>query len=228
LKDLKEVQIASVNKAPSQSMKVGLSAAKIAVGLFHKLLLPQSIRLFCADSIDNKKAILNELKIIQYLVNCFSISDLTRASIFHSKNIILTIKFRITNTFFIDHKRDNIDVKQLLSNLEKKRLVKCGKFIKSSFRLVESWIKMLPDPTDDEQIQEFKNELNTSYQLDLEKYLDYYKHGVDGKSLLTETGNNILLTQRSWVEKIQQKIHNPSIQNKTPGKMFSLIITFEI
>lgn len=100
LKDLNEVQIASVNKAPSQSMKVGLSAAKIAVNLFHKLLLPQSIQLFCVDSIDDKKSMLNELKIIQYPINCFSISDLTYTSIFHSKNIILTIKFKIANTFF--------------------------------------------------------------------------------------------------------------------------------
>jgi len=87
---------------------------------------------------------------------------------------------------------------------------------------------MLPDPTNDEEIQHFKNELNTSYQLDLEKYLDYYKHGVDDKSLLTETGNGILSTQRSWIEKIQQKTNNPSIRNKSPGKMFSLIIIFEI
>jgi hypothetical protein len=130
--------------------------------------------------------------------------------------------------FFIDHKRDNIDVKQLLSNLEKKRLLKCGKFIKSSFRLVESWIKMLPDPTNDEEIQHFKNELNTSYQLDFEKYVDFYEHGVDDKSLLTETGHNILSTQRSWIEEIQQKIHNPSFQNKSSGKIFSLIKTFEI
>jgi len=101
LKDLKEVQISSVNKAPSQSMKIGLSAAKIAVSLFHKLLLPQSIQLFCADSIDNKKAILNELKIIQYPVNCFSISDLTYTSFFHSMNIILKINFKITSTFFL-------------------------------------------------------------------------------------------------------------------------------
>ena len=105
-------------------------------------------------------------------------------------------------------------------------MLKCGKFIKSSFRLVESWIKMLPDPTDDEQIQDFKNELNASYQLDLEKYLDYYNHGVDDKSLLTETGNDILLKQRSWIEKIQRKLHNASIRNESPGKMFSLIIIY--
>lgn len=130
--------------------------------------------------------------------------------------------------FFIDYKRDNIDVKELLVNLEKKRLLKCGKFMKSSYRLLESWIKMLPDPTNDEEIQHFKNELNTSYQLDFEKYVDFYEHGVDGKSLLTETGHNILSTQRSWIEEIQKTIHNSSVQNKSSGKLFSLIKIFEI
>ncbi|CAF0822804.1 unnamed protein product [Rotaria sordida] len=195
LKELKEVRITSVNKAPSESMKVGLSAGKIAVHFFHKLLLPQSIRLFCTDSINIKKDILNELKIIQHPVNCFSISDLTCGGIFHN------------------YKRDNIDVKQLLLNLQKKRFLKCGKFKKSSFRLIETWIKMLPDPTNDEQFQHFKNELNTSYQLDLEKYIEYYEHGIDDNSLLTEAGQNILLTQKSWIEQLRQKIHNPSMQN---------------
>ncbi|CAF1657208.1 unnamed protein product, partial [Adineta ricciae] len=177
LKELHEVQISSVDKQPSQSMKVGLPAVKIAVSFFHKLLLPQSIQLFSADSIDNKKNVLNELKIIQHPMNCFSLSDLTYGSIFHN------------------HKRDHIDVKEILTNLEKKRFLKHGKFVKSSFRLIESWIKMLPDPTNDEQIEDFRNKLNSNYQLDLQKYLDYYKHGANSKSSLTETrGDTLTLT----------------------------------
>jgi hypothetical protein len=85
LKDLAEVQITSVKKAPLQSMKIGLSAAKAAVHFFHTLLLPQSIQLFSTDLIDEKKDSMNELKIIQHSINCFSMSDLTYNSIFHSK-----------------------------------------------------------------------------------------------------------------------------------------------
>ncbi len=84
LKNLAEVQITSVKKAPLQSMKIGLSAAKAAVQFFHKLLLPQSIRLFSTDSIDTTKNNINELKVIKHTINCFSISDLSN-SIFHSK-----------------------------------------------------------------------------------------------------------------------------------------------
>ena len=57
LKELTEVQITSVKKAPSQSMKIGLSAVKAAVRFFHKLLLPQSIQLFCTDPIGTKKIV---------------------------------------------------------------------------------------------------------------------------------------------------------------------------
>lgn len=84
LKDLAVVQITSVKKAPVQSMKIGLTAAKAAVNFFHKVLLPQSIRLFSSESIDTKRNNVNELKIIQHTINCFSISDLTYNSIFHS------------------------------------------------------------------------------------------------------------------------------------------------
>ena len=116
LKDLAEVRITSLKKAPLQSMKIGLPAAKAAVHFFHKLLFPQSIQLFSTDSINIKKNSINELKIIQHPVNCFSITDLTHHSIFHSKyNILFT---DIKN--FLDYKRDDIDVKQILLNLEKK------------------------------------------------------------------------------------------------------------
>jgi len=56
---LAEVEITNVKKAPLQSMKIGLSAAEAAVHFFHTLLLPQSIQLFCAGSVDNKKATIN-------------------------------------------------------------------------------------------------------------------------------------------------------------------------
>lgn len=88
LKDLAEVQIMSVKKEPAQSMKIGISAAKSAVNFFRKVLLPQSIQLFSTDMFEIKKNIVNETKIIQYPINCFSISDLTHNSIFHSMYII--------------------------------------------------------------------------------------------------------------------------------------------
>ncbi|CAF1374351.1 unnamed protein product [Rotaria sp. Silwood1] len=197
LKNLDEVQITSVKKAPLQSMKIELSAAKAAVHFFHKLLLPQSIQLFCTDSIDNKKATINELKIIQHPINCFSMNDITYNGIFHN------------------HKRDNIDVKQILLNLEKKHLLKRGKFVKVGSRLIESWIKLLPEPTNDEQIRYFQNELNINYQLELEKYIDYYEDGIDQKSSLTEESKRILLAQRSWIEQLRRKIHSSAFQQNS-------------
>ncbi|CAF5093272.1 unnamed protein product [Rotaria magnacalcarata] len=84
LKDLPEVQIKSVLKSPLSSMKVTLSAAKAAVRFFNELLLPQSIKLFNTDTNVTKNNTINELKIIEYHVNCFSISDLTHNGVFHS------------------------------------------------------------------------------------------------------------------------------------------------
>ncbi|CAF2151031.1 unnamed protein product [Rotaria magnacalcarata] len=50
-----------------------------------------------------------------------------------------------------DYKRDNIDVKAILSNLEKKCLLKHGKFLKVGSRSIDSWIKILSVPTNDEE-----------------------------------------------------------------------------
>ncbi|CAF2139182.1 unnamed protein product [Rotaria magnacalcarata] len=194
LKDLAEVQITSVKKGPLQSMKIGISAAKSAVRFFKKVLLPQSIQLFSTDMVDIKKNIVNELKIIQHPINCFSISDLTYNSIFHN------------------YKRDNIDVKEVLLNLEKKRLLKCGKFLKVGSRSIDSWIKILPEPTNDEEIRSLRNELNSNYQLELEKYIELYESGIDHKSSLTETSERILLTQRLWIEQLRWKLNSPTIQ----------------
>ena len=85
LKELDEVQITSVKKLPSSSLSIGLSATKSAVHFFDKLLFPQSLRLFNVDQSDESKTIVNEIRIIQHDVNCFSINDLTYHSLFHSK-----------------------------------------------------------------------------------------------------------------------------------------------
>ncbi|CAF1037821.1 unnamed protein product [Adineta ricciae] len=164
-----------VKVAPSYSMKVGLSAVKAAVKFFHKLLLPQSVQLFSTDSIDDKKMIINELKVVKYPVNCFSMSDLTANSIFHN------------------HKRDNVDVKKILSNLKHKHLLKRA---------------------DDEQIKSFQNQLNESYGFTLEKYIDYYEKGSDSKSSLSEVTGQVLVQQRSWIEELREKILNNVIEQK--------------
>ncbi|CAM4830808.1 unnamed protein product [Rotaria magnacalcarata] len=77
--------------------------------------------------------IFDTLKVIQLPINCFSISDLTY------------------NRIFYNYKRDNIDVKAILSNLEKKCLLKHGKFLKVGSRSIDSWIKILSVPTNDEE-----------------------------------------------------------------------------
>jgi hypothetical protein len=112
--------------------------------------------------------------------------------------------------------------------LEKKRLLKHGKFIKTGSRLIESWIKTLPEPTNDEQIRYFENELNSSYQLELEKYIDYYEDGIDNKSSLTETSELLLVTQRSWIEPLRCKIRNSAVQQNSPGKILISAISLEV
>jgi hypothetical protein len=91
LKELDEVQITCVKNSPSSSLKIGLSAAKSAVQFFDKLLFPQSLRLFNTDQSDEAKTAVNEIRIIQHSVNCFSINDLTYHSLFHSRLIGLIV-----------------------------------------------------------------------------------------------------------------------------------------
>ena len=102
-------------------------------------------------------------------------------------------------------------------------MLKRGKFLKSGPRFIESWIKILPDPTNDEQIQYFQNHFNKSYQLELEKYIGFYEDGIDRRSSsssslsLTETSERILLAQQSWIEQLRWKLQNPIIQQNLSG-----------
>ncbi|CAF2053053.1 unnamed protein product [Rotaria magnacalcarata] len=190
LKDLPEVQIKSVLKSPLSSMKVTLSAAKAAVRFFNELLLPQSIKLFNTDTNVTKNNTINELKIIEYHVNCFSISDLTHNGVFHN------------------HKRNKIDVKEVISNLEKNSFIKRGKYIKAGPRAIESWIKQLPDPSNDEQILCFQSELHYNYEITLKQYLDTYTKSIDCNSTaLCQSGKELLETQRLWISLLKEKLN---------------------
>ncbi|CAF4308031.1 unnamed protein product [Rotaria magnacalcarata] len=190
LKDLPEVQIKSVLKSPLSSMKVTLSAAKAAVRFFNELLLPQSIKLFNTDTNVAKNNTINELKIIEHHVNCFSISDLTHNGVFHN------------------HKRNKIDVKEVISNLEKKSFIKRGKYIKAGSRAIESWIKQLPDPSNDEQILCFQSELHYNYEITLKQYLDTYTKSIDCNStMLWQSGKELLETQRLWISLLKEKLN---------------------
>jgi hypothetical protein len=143
--------------------------------------------------------------------------------------ILLIILFFIVSRQ-IDHKRDNIDVKRVILNLEKKHLLKRGKFLKGGSRFIQSWIKILPEPTNDEQIQHFQNELNNCYKLELEQYVDYYENGIGQKpsSSLTETSERILLEQQSWIEQLRWKLHNPTVQQNSSGKIFLLTLSLQL
>lgn len=128
---------------------------------------------------------------------------------------------------FLDYKRDKIDIKGILLNLEKKHLLKGGKFLKVGSRLIDSWIKAIPNPTSDKEIDLFQNELN-SYQLEFEKYIDLYSNAVDHKSTLTEASERILLEQRSWIEQLRLKFNNPTIQENISGKILFLATSVNI
>ncbi len=130
----------------------------------------------------------------------------------------------------LDQKRDNIDVEQAILNLEKKHLLKRGKFLKGGSRLIDSWIKILPEPTNDEQIQHFQSELNNCYKLGLERYVDFYESGIGQKSSssLTETSERILFEQQSWIEQLRWKLHNPTVQQNSSGKIFLSTLSLEL
>ncbi len=121
---------------------------------------------------------------------------------------------------FLDYKRDNIDVKKILLNLENKQLFKRGKYIKAGNRTIDGWVKILPEPTNAEQIKSFDDELKNSYQFTLEKYIDYYEKGVDNKSSLSEATGNILSQQRSWISELREKILGGVVEQNNSGRIF--------
>ena len=87
--------------------------------------------------------------------------------------------------------------------------IRRGKYIKAGSRSIESWIKQLPDPANDEQILYFQNELHHSYKITLKQYLDIYDESVDCKNAtLFQCGEEILATQRLWVQELNRKLNN--------------------
>jgi hypothetical protein len=100
----------------------------------------------------------------------------------------------------------NINVKQLVSNLESKSILKRGKFIKAGLRTVESWMKILPNPESDEEFKNFKQNLFYFYQIDLSKYLDWYETGDLNKLVLSDAGEQLLGIQRRWVPHLREKL----------------------
>lgn len=120
---------------------------------------------------------------------------------------------------FLDFRRDNINVKELLLSLEKKKLLKSGKFLKVGSRSIDSWIKSLPDPENDEDICGFRRDLYNNYQLELDKYINLYENGVDYKPSLTEASEYMLFIQRQWVEKLRSKLISLDFKQNNYGNL---------
>jgi aromatic ring hydroxylase len=107
--------------------------------------------------------------------------------------------------------------------LENKQLFKRGKYIKAGNRTIDGWMKILPEPTNAEQIKSFEEKLKNNYELTLEKYIDYYEKGVDNKSSLSEATVNILIEQRSWISELREKILDGVIEESNSGMIFLTI-----
>ena len=108
--------------------------------------------------------------------------------------------------FPLDSSRKNINVKQLLSNLESKSILKRGKYIKAGSRTVDSWIKILPNPGNDEEFKNFKQGLTLFYQMEMSKYLDWYEAGDRNQPVFTEAGEQVAVIQRQWIPHLRQKL----------------------
>jgi len=105
--------------------------------------------------------------------------------------------------------------------LEKKLLIKKGKYIKVGSRSIESWIKQLPDPTNDEQILYFQNELHHNYEITLEQYVNMYVEGIDcNNTTLDVSGEELLTKQGLWISPLKQKLHYLSVDSNFARKHF--------
>ena len=75
-------------------------------------------------------------------------------------------------------------------------------------RSIESWIKMLPNPTNDEEILYFRNELYHNYEITIEQYLNIFIESVNCKNTtLNEFGQVLIAKQRLWSEQLKEKFN---------------------
>ncbi|CAF1631986.1 unnamed protein product, partial [Didymodactylos carnosus] len=134
----------------------------------------------------------NERKILDLPFNMFTTSTLTSHGVFHNA------------------KRDGIHVNELLANLESKKMIKSGYYLKSKGRNIEGFLRSLPDVTNETQFLEFSTTLVQDYGYTLEKYLRTYesnkKHPENLKSTLTDTAVTELLKQETFIPLIKEEI----------------------
>ncbi|CAF1110655.1 unnamed protein product [Didymodactylos carnosus] len=194
LQELEVVRITSIPKPPKNSMKITLDAAKTAVNFYDDLLLPQALQLFDCEPDEYQEMIErnnNQQKILNLPLNIFAFISLTGHG-----------------CAFYNYNRNNIDVKQLLSNLVEKQLLSSGKYLKSSMRPVDCWMRKLPQSDDEKQVQEFEKILVTDFGITLEKYVKEYEENncYPTNLSLTDMGIQEILKQERHLSLLKEKL----------------------
>ncbi|CAF4236239.1 unnamed protein product [Rotaria magnacalcarata] len=158
------------------------------------------------DGVDLKELIevqIKSVKKISLQSMKFGISA-AKAAVKFFKKVLLPQSIQLFSVDMVDVKKDIVSELKVIQNP-----MNC---FSVGTRLLDSWMKILPNPANDQEIYCFRNELNKSYQIELEKYISLYQSGIDHKSSLTETSESILLTQRRWIEQLRWKLGNSAIQ----------------
>ncbi|CAF4219360.1 unnamed protein product [Rotaria magnacalcarata] len=158
------------------------------------------------DGVDLKELIEVQIKSVKKIPlqsMKFGISA-AKAAVKFFKKVLLPQSIQLFSVDMVDVKKDIVSELKVIQNP-----MNC---FSVGTRLLDSWMKILPNPANDQEIYCFRNELNKSYQIELEKYISLYQSGIDHKSSLTETSESILLTQRRWIEQLRWKLGNSAIQ----------------
>ena len=90
-------------------------------------------------------------------------------------------------------------------------------------RFIDIWVKILPKPSNIEQIKYFQDEFRNTYQFDLQQYINLYERAIDhDKTCLNNVGQQILLTQKSWIAELKEKIDVENIRYTDSSIYFCL------
>ncbi|CAF4033679.1 unnamed protein product [Didymodactylos carnosus] len=103
--------------------------------------------------------------------------------------------------------RDNIDVKNLLICLERKKLLISDKYLKTAARTIESWMKTLPAP-DINELQEFNDLLIRDYKITLECYIKEFEDNQDFSDtvMLTDCGIQKVKQLHDWIPELKSEM----------------------
>ena len=89
--------------------------------------------------------------------------------------------------------------------------------------MIESWIKALPNPENDEALNHFHHVLVNHYHMTMEDYLNMYETSDNRKMILSRTADEIIKIQSDWIPHLREKMRKFFKKSQSTGEYNTLV-----